>query len=184
MKRQALCLGILLTVLLATTACSPTLAPAPRLIGGGVRYTQPVGAENEFMAPCWATFAIQADAKGDVTGLYHWLTIPFPGVVGILEGEVLCVDFSETEAGPEAVFSVRITRLENWPDFGCSVNYAKIWIRDGGTPGTEGDLIGFYVGSPDQEGCGPGWTKDPGCATDAADLLLSFPVEAGNLMIR
>lgn len=173
MKRQALCLTVLLTILLGATLSSPALAAGPRLITGGVGYTMML--LDGVIAPCWATFAVRVEANGTARGTYRWWAKHPTEGIATLRGEVYCATFSAT--GSEAVFAVRITRMENWPDLGCDVNYAKVWVRDGGTPGRKGDQVGFYPGD-----CGPGWTFDPGCA--ASGFLLSLPVEAGNLTIH
>ena len=93
-----------------------------------------------------------------------------------LQGDVYWATFSETE--PEAVFAVRITRLVNWPELGCDLNHAMIWVRDGGTPGVKGDEVGFYIG----DCVGVGYEDEP--TFDPTAYYVSFPVEVGNLMIR
>jgi len=162
--------AILFAILLSMALPSAALAKSQRSVTGTIQYTMTL--LDGTVAPCWASYSIHMKADGSVWGSYRWWAWHSPGLIPSLSAQVVSASFSEREA----VFVARITRIVDWPDLGCEINYAKVWVRDGGSPGAGHDRVGFFPGD-----CGPAFTYDPGLGPG---FRLEFAVEGGNATIR
>jgi hypothetical protein len=171
----------LLGVLLVT----PLYAKESQKITGGVFYQMLFGAlppTVDRTADSWAEFSINANPEtGDVKGTYRWRA--YNPITGWLSSfvEVECVSFGSDETGNYAVFSGLVTG-GSWEDLHGM--YTAIWVRDGGTPGSEGDEWGFYANCVGGV-CSPGFTSNPGCSVDVLGQPTQLqPVLGGNLSIH
>ncbi len=118
----------------------------------------------------------------EAQGVYRWW-VKNDGVPDQLTVDVTCVMFSESDP-TEATFGGRVTRMINWPEQMQCVQYAMVHVRDGGTPGRNGDEITYSIGD-----CQPGYTCDPCCdMTDTeCPTVVTLPwieVTRGNLVIH
>jgi hypothetical protein len=185
MSKRILVGLLLAAVLLLAVGALPASATAARKVTGDVEFTMPFGAVppgEDPMAQCRAEFDAHEAVDGrPVKGSYHWKGYnAYTGWVWA-NIQVTCVTFD-----PEcqtAVFSGPVTSAgPAW--WGVEAGeYLAIWVRDGGTPGSDGDAIGFYIGDEP-----PAFTADPGCDPGGGGLvgrpLFRFSIQGGNLQIH
>jgi hypothetical protein len=186
MKKRVLGLPLMFVLLFAVATIPASAAPA-RKVTGSIEFTMPFGAVppgEDPMAQCQAEFdAHEAVDGGPAKGSYRWKGYnAYTGWVWA-DFQVNCVTFGYDEDGPIAVFSGPVTDAgPAW--WGVEEGeYLAIWVRDGGTPGRDGDSVGFYIGDEP-----PTFTSDPGCDPGGGGLvgrpLFRFPVTGGNLVVH
>ena len=185
-KRLSIVVTLTIVLLLAVGSVSAS-ATGARKVTGDVEFTMPfavVPPGYDRMAACRSGFdAHEAIDDRPVKGSYQWQG--YTAYTGWVWSsfDVTCVSFGEDDEGPFSVFSGPVTDAgpEWWPvDEG---EYLAIWVRDGGTPGSQEDRLGFYIGDDL-----PAFTADPGCIPGEGGLagrpLAAFPITGGNLVIH
>jgi len=191
MKRRLLAVLLLSVLVMSMVSATSVLADSPRKATGGVQSSWALVGfppEADSMARHWTTFnVVEKYPGGPVKGWYTWRAYTdYSGWIK-MDTRIDCVSFGEMDGNPIVVFAGVITKItppdpwEWWlapPSFWLYPGqYVKIWARDGGSPGSGNDEIGFYAGD-----LGPSFSSHPGCAVGGSPIV--HAVEAGNLEIR
>ena len=92
------------------------------------------------------------------------------------QARAICVSFGEGFDGePAATFVVQLDKVSGWtfPGGGEVGQYFKLWASDGGTPASEGDMLGVVVMGADEP---------PDCGYELP--WNSWPLHGGNVVIH
>jgi hypothetical protein len=191
MKRLTAFVLVSAGLALVLAGSTPVQADAPGTVTGSAQFVMEYYAPYPTIvwADAWAEFNAVADgpweggseeaqrAKGWIRlRLYHETT----GWASA-RTNLSCVQFGEDERGQYALL---VSEVVDQSGLDPSV-LGTYWVHkvyDNGTPGSQGDLLGYYAGD-----AFPGWSYDPVCAVPGAYLAgwhLEYPVEGGNLMVR
>ena len=146
-KKMPILLVLMMSVL--TLGAATAGADAARAVTGGIQWS--------FLgSSAWFEMDIHEVAPGEAKGPVNLKEY----VEGLgwrrWKGHPICVAFGEGFAGePAASFVVQIDSISGWGP-GEVGQYMKLWVSDGGTPATEGDLAGVIVFPPrdHQPNCG------------------------------
>jgi hypothetical protein len=149
MKKRIPILLVLMMSLLMLGGAASAGAGAARKVTGGIQWSFP-GHRGWFemdileVGPGEAQGSVNLKEYEEGLGWRRW------------KGHPICVAFGEGFAGePAASFVVQIDSISGWGP-GEVGQYMKLWVSDGGTPATEGDLAGVIVFPPrhNQPNCG------------------------------
>jgi hypothetical protein len=184
MKKRILIALVLVAMFLIPGGSTPALADSPGKVTGLTYFSVPDWGNLRI----WLSFDVREvnPVTHKATGLVlAQLYSPTDGWKRLaLRPE--CVVFGKDSDGKKtAVFVVEILRKEGWGQ-GAPGEHGKWWVRDGGTPGKQGDqwLIQYYDPDPDN------WTEywpvtvpAPDCESFKSDDT-PLNVARGNLVIR
>lgn len=181
MKRRILIILVLMGLLLTIGGSAPALAWFPRRITGDIGFTAPPEWGIDLLL--WIHFSVYE--INPVThrgwGQCSWMIWNEELGWRYLDSRLSCVMFGEHEGKPAAAFVSQIVRRMGWGE-GEPGEYAYFWVRDGGTPGSEGDQFGinYYSLDPFIEF----WPEDepPPCEYLTPDERID--VEGGDLAIH
>jgi len=152
MRKRMPILLVLIALPLVLGVSSPTLADGGSgKITGGVNFPA-IPEWGDFWL--WFRFSVHETEPWDddgytvnADGRISWQIYSGEGIGGEhwrrLTATPVCVTFDEdTEGNPTAVVVAQITSQSGYKfvDYDEVGRYAKFWVRDGGTPGSEGDL--------------------------------------------
>jgi hypothetical protein len=174
-------LSLVLVIALLGVAMS-VQADAPRGITGGVDFVMWTFDGTQYiLATTSATFAVrEVNAENhEAMGSYRWWVKDGP-VNDQLALDVTWVEFAAGDPA-EAFFCGVVRKLTNWPEDISDVQYFKIHVRDGGSPGTEGDAVAFSVGDRPA-----GYTCDPCVDSECPTTGFSgwMPALRGNITVH
>jgi hypothetical protein len=177
MRKQIFFMLLFLALVLVLDG-SPILADAPRGITGGINFAAPEWGVDRG----WIWFNVhEVDPETNLArGGVNWVEYNADDGWRRLSSKVTCVAFGEDVGEDEqtAVFVVQVTRKRGWGPLEPE-QYVKFWVRDGGTPGTEGDEWGT-----------PFWPVDdlddtvPACDYEVLSPDYRVPVSGRNLVLH
>lgn len=168
-KRIVLMLALIATFLLPG-GTRPVLADGIRGVTGGIHFTA-----SAFGMEGWMRFDVHAAESGNLaSGWLRWQEYNESDGWRHLIAHPTCVVFSESGGAPAAAFVVQIDSKSGWGE-GEPGQYILFWVRDGGTPGRNGDQFTTLTWPP--QGTAPDCEySEPG--------FLFATIDAGNLMIH
>ena len=193
MKKRLLVLLVLAAIVLTTLGSASALASSPRKATGGAHWTMPfVGIPPEYdpMGYNLAMFNVkELSPGGPVKGWYRWNG--YHEALGWMKlvADVKCATFGSAGDYPTVTFVAQITKMtpEEIPPASLSEywftpgHWVKIHALDAGSPGSTGDVIGFWGDWTGLKGAAFGY--NPGCDPNQPGVL-AFPVQGGNFVIH
>jgi hypothetical protein len=182
MKKRMFFALALVSALLLAGGVTYVLAEAPPKVTGGVVFPVPQWGDLRI----WLRFSVhEVDpvihaAEGQVNVQIY---SPYEGWRR-WEGVPVCVKAGGDEAGGTAVMVIKITSKSGWGD-GEPGEHAKFWVRDGGTPASEGDqwMTQSYQWEPEWKEFWPKDVPPPDCESITLDES-PIDIEGGNLVIH
>jgi len=191
-KRMFVALVLTILVLTMAGSTSALAGPPPKTTGGvqfSMIYMSPDLDGNPISSRNWGQWNV-VDHGGSAKGWYTWMSKSQYGWIRMTT-KVDCATFFEDAAGvPTAVFVGEITSIQppeppEWvlePTFWFYPGqFVKILAHDEGSPGWDGDQIGFYL-DLDVPGGSASFASRPSCGPDG--FSVSLPVYAGNLVVH
>ena len=168
--RKRICIVSVLIAVLLLASSVPAWADSPGKVTGGIHFTAAAfGMEG------WMRVNVHATGLGDLaTGWVRWQEYKESDGWRRLVAHPICVTFGESEGAPAAVFVVQIDSKSGWGD-GEAGQYIPFWVRDGGTPGRNGDDFATLSWPPQATVPDCGY-REPG--------FLFATIDEGNLMIH
>lgn len=181
MRRRIIILLLLVASVLMLGGSAPALAGGPRKITGGVRFTFFEVPLFEYWGEMNLHEVTPQIGEANAEGMWNWREYNDMEDFGWrrIWGHPVCVAFGQDvgEDPQTAVVVVQIDRIRgwwwDWEDVGA---HWKLWLRDGGTPASDGDQIGIVAIFPVGEA--------PTCEYQDPLLGGPFPLEEGNLAIH
>jgi len=133
MRKRIWIVSVLMALLLLASS-APAWADSPGMVTGGFHFTAAAfGMEG------WMRFDVHATGPGDLaTGWLRWQEYNQTDGWRRVVAHPICVTFGESEGAPAALIVVQIDSRSGWGD-GVAGQYVPMWVRDGGTPGWNGD---------------------------------------------
>jgi hypothetical protein len=177
MKKRVL-IGLVLITLALLLSGIPAQADSPRGITGSVRFSDPEWGVDKG----WLRINIHEvnPEKDEARGQAHWLEYNSDEGWRHVFSQVTCIAFGDDvgQDAQSATFVVQITRKIGWGALEPG-QYVKFWVRDGGTPGREGDewTTLFWPENDDDD-------TVPACGYETAPAEYRVPVNGGNLVIH
>jgi hypothetical protein len=170
MKARIVFVVVLVAMLLLPGGATPALADGMSGITGGIHFMA-----SAFGIEGWMRFDVHATKPGDsASGWLRWQEYSESNGWRRLVAHSICVTFGESQGAPAAVFVVQIDSKSGWGD-GEAGQYILFWVRDGGTPGRNGDRFTTLDWPPQ-------WTA-PACEYREADFIFAT-IDEGNLVIH
>ena len=144
MKRRILILLVLVVALFAFTGSTSISSRRRRGITGSVGFYVPEwGPPQARGVRIWMHYNVReiGRKRRRASGQVSWMI--YNELLGwrYVDSSPVCVVFGKHEGKPAAVFVSRIVNKIGWGP-GEPGEYAYYWVRDGGTPGSEGDQWG------------------------------------------
>jgi len=196
MKKRLLLVLVLITLVLTMAGSTSALADSPPRTTGGVQFSLDYAVTPPNGDPSsrnWGHFHAVERPDGSAKGRYTWISYNAYSGWLRMDTKIDCVTFHQDADGvPIAIFVGEVTRMQppdpyEWwdaPFWFYPGQYVKMWVRDGGSPGRNGDEIGFYLDLG--AGASPSFDEHPTCAQEVLGQFLTppLPVEAGNLVVH
>ncbi len=195
MKKRVSILLVLVACLPLLGGSLPAVADSPGNITGGINFTVPEWGDGRF----WLRFDVRqvSPDSDEAEGVVNYrLNCTFNGLKWI-QARPICVSFGDDNGARAALVVVQIEKYRGFSlvDYDHVGGYAKFWVRDGGTPGTEGDQFNMQSWCDYPKEFWPG--EDPGypnCAWEIPDCDWAsydpdpapgpHDIDGGNLVIR
>jgi hypothetical protein len=143
MKKRKVILLALIAVLVLFAGSTTALALYNRRITGHVGFFVPEWGppSNPGVAISMYYDVRELGKSGRARGQVSWMIYHEDMGWRHVDSRPICVVFGEHEGKSAAVFVARIVNKVGWGP-GEPGEYAYYWVRDGGTPGSEGDQWG------------------------------------------
>ena len=173
-KKVLVSLGILM-ILVMVLGVANAQARNPRKITGGFFSVEYFGIDRGQF-----NFNIhEVDQEtGEARGFTHWKEYKEGSGFRYVHAYPVCIDFGEYEGQPAAVFVTKVSSISGWQDPAeFEGELFKIWVLDGGTPGSAGDAWSSIGPWPPTDNL-----EDYGCTYE--DPAFQFPVNGGNLVVH
>lgn len=157
-------------------------ATAFRRVEGDVAYRSPPEWYIDPPLKIWMHYDVQQIGRSHhVSGQVSWMMYSETDGWRYLDSRPTCMVIGEHEGKPSAVIVTQIVERIGW-GWGEPGEYAYFWVRDGGTPGSEGDQWGmaYYSFDPFTEFYPA--NDPPPC--EYFTPFLQIAIEGGDLDIR
>jgi len=169
MRKRIVFIVMLVAAFLLTTGMTPALADGMRGVTGGIHFTAAAfGMEG------WMQSNVHATGEGKASGWLRWQEYNEIDGWRRVIAHPTCVVFSESSGAPAAAFVVQIDSRRGWGE-GEPGQYILFWVRDGGTPGRNGDEFTTLTWPP-QDAPLDCVYSEPG--------FIFATIDAGNLVIH
>ena len=170
MKERIVLVLLLAAVFLLPGGAAPALAGGMRGVTGGIHFTA-----SAFGMEGWMRFDVHATEPGDLArGWVRWQEYSEANGWRRVVAHPVCVAFGESADAPAAVVVVQIDSRSGWGE-GDAGQYVPVWVRDGGTPGWNGDQFATLTWPP-QDVAPPCEYGEPG--------FIFATIDGGNLTIH
>jgi len=170
MKRRIALMLVLVAVFLLPGGTAPALADGMSGVTGGIHFAAP-----DFGMEGWMRFDVHATGPGDLaTGWLRWQEYRESDGWRRVVAHPICTVFGESEGAPAAVVVVQIDSRTGWGE-GEAGQYVPVWVRDGGTPGWNGDKFATLTWPPQDTA--------PDCEYGEPGFIFAT-IDGGNLMIH
>ena len=168
MKARIVLVVMLVAVFLLPGGTVSAGAGGPSKITGGIHFVA-----SAFGMEGWMNFDIHATGPGGgARGWLRWREYSESQGWRHVVAHPICVTFSGS--APTAVFVVQIDSRSGWGE-GEQGQYILFWVRDGGTPGRNGDQFTTLTWPPQYE---------PLACTYTEPSFIFATIDGGNLMIH
>ena len=182
MKARIVLVVVLVAMLLLPGGAASALAGGTSKVTGGIQFFAEAWGDLRI----WQQYSVhQVDPDTHAaTGHVNWkIYSPTDGWRSIDARATCLAVTAELDGSKTAVVVARIVSKRGWGD-GEPGEYARFWVRDGGTPGAKGDQWNNQSASLDP------WYEfwpanaEPDCESFTPDQTTPFDVTAGNLVIH